>query len=108
MDYSYYQFEYKGAILDSDAFYSALPKAKAYISAITFGRADNSCDKRVLNAVCAVAEDMYESAASNISSETVGDLSITYANRTTEQDSRRRYDLARMFLANTGLLYRGR
>lgn len=104
-DYSYYTREYRGTQIEAEAEFSALQiRAEAYINKITFGRADDS--NGVKNAVCAVCEVYAAEAKDRVSSETVGRHTVAYRENPKSLE-KRAYQAASLFLANTGLMYRG-
>lgn len=112
--YEYYVSSY-GGDLSSDAFSKQIGKASAFISYLTMGRSTGETDAEQM-AACAVA-DVYAASAGRltsggISSENNDGYSVTYADAVNgeaieETVNRRAAAAARMYLANTGLLYRG-
>jgi hypothetical protein len=109
-DYEYYTTEYSGStVLESD-FTRLINKASAYLDRITFGRIEAPTDE-VRRAACEIAECIDQYADTDgISQQTVGSLTEVYAPGTTSKPKsleERQYEIARNYLANTGLLYRG-
>lgn len=108
-DYQFYTDIFKGTIIpDVYAFESAVIEASAYIEYITMGNVSKlkTIPDKVHMAVCAVAEVIYnESQQGSISSESVGNHSVSY-NTNRDFENNKAYK-ARLYLAGTGLLYRG-
>lgn len=115
-DYEYYSQEFHGNKIPEEKFPAAARDASRQIDYVTFGRlkaADDVPDK-VKEACCAAAEALYLTedavlkAAGGISSEKIGDLSVTYsAGSASGAVSGAVRDVIREYLANTGLMYRG-
>ena len=115
-DYAFYMTEYGGNVIPNEEFQRVITRASSYIKAITFSRVDeNNIPEEVKAAACAVAEVIYkaESSTEEKKSETVGKLSVSYV---TEQADgqikekvlrKKQYAAAYLYLATTGLLYRG-
>lgn len=111
VDYAYYTDTYHGSAVSAEAWPQYSRDAAAYLSAITFGRADRALPASLLEAckmaLCAVAEqDFAQAAGGEIASAANDGYSETYvtSGRTPEQ---RRYGAAAAYLAMTGLLYQG-
>lgn len=81
-------------------------QASAYIDAITSGKIQTATEE-VKNACCAVCDELYRAKQDGgiIQSESKGEWSVTYADRQSAEARLR--NAARVYLANTGLLYRG-
>lgn len=115
-DYEYYSQEFHGDRIPEDKFPAAARDASREIDYVTFGRleaADDIPDK-VKEACCAAAEVLYLTedaalkAAGGISSEKVGELSVTYsAGGTSGSAGGAVRDVIKKYLGNTGLMYRG-
>ncbi|MGI6663887.1 MAG: hypothetical protein ACOX3W_00450 [Christensenellaceae bacterium] len=116
-DYEYYTAKYGGTIVKESEFPVYEKRAEAYLNMITFGNIDDVTDE-VKMACCAVVDTYkrHELSADatlngNISSEKSGSYSVSYT--TGELDAQinknraELYDSALLYLANTGLLYRG-
>lgn len=107
--YEFYTNKYGGDLIPSNKFKRISIKATAYINAITFNRIDeNSISENIRLAVCEVAESIYsvEKNGGIKSSETVGKHSVSY--KTEDINTNKElYNIAKLYLANTGLLYRG-
>lgn len=115
-DYSYYKDEFHGNIVPEKSFERNALQASQYIDNVTFGRASTASEgtlTAVKNACCALAEIYYSGtvsprAASGVTSEKVGDHSVSYAaaeNVSTQQ--KRLRSAVKLWLGATGLLYRG-
>ena len=84
-----------------------------YIDDVTFGRIGSDVSDNVKNACCALAEVYYSGsisprAASGVTSEKVGNYSVSYAAaENTGTQSKRLRSAVRLWLGSTGLLYRG-
>lgn len=112
-DYQYYKNSFKGKLIPADDFDHAAILATQYIDNVTFGRIGSNVTDTVKNACCALAEIYYSGsvsprAASGVTSEKVGDYSVSYAaaeNVSTQQ--KRLTSTAKLWLGATGLLYRG-
>lgn len=99
-DYEYYTSGYGGTAIPQACWMPLALKATAKINELTFGRITEITDD-VKNATCHVAEIMYQG---DVVSESLGDMSRTYTNKTVEQKC---YDAACMWLGRTGLMYAG-
>lgn len=113
-DYTYYSETYLGtAIAEADYDRLAL-RASEYIDRITFGRAaeDEDYTDEIKKAACAIAEVLNEienDGASGVQSEKVGSHAVTYAQNSTklQTTNQRVIEAANLYLASSGLLYRG-
>lgn len=118
-DYSFYKTAYFGTLLSEEDFPKYCTRADAYLEELTSGRYANPdfSEKNVLAvkfAECSVAElcrQMETDVASNpsIEKETVGSHSVTYRGSADSAAgwSARIRDTICLYLAHTGLLYRG-
>lgn len=118
-DYAFYRDAYYGKLLSEEEFPEYATRADAYLDQMTTGRysASDIPEKfklAVKFAECAVAElcqQMEIDAAGNpsIEKETVGSHSVTYrgASDSASGWSSRIRDVICLYLAHTGLLYRG-
>ena len=112
-DYSYYKDEFHGKLVPEESFERNALQASQYIDNVTFGRIGSGVTNAVKNACCALAEIYYSGtvsprAASGVTSEKVGDYSVSYAaaeNVSTQQ--KRLRSAVKLWLGATGLLYRG-
>lgn len=113
-DFAYYQDTYKGAVLDAASFDLYARKATRIIKQYTFGRVkDDGIPEVVKMCCCELAEAEYKHEKSgdngNIASEKVGDYSVSYISKETQeqQHNSKVYKILALWLADTGLLYRG-
>lgn len=113
--YEYYQNDYGGMTITADRFQVCTAWASRLVDRITFGRvaklSDAECPDFVRDAVCAAA-DIYSSgmdaAERAVQSERNDGYSVTYANaKEISSVSREARSAAMMYLANSGLVYRG-
>ena len=105
-DYEFYTKEYKGSTIPEKAFDGLALKASFFIDYITFNRVKAPVIDQVKLAVCAVAEEIQKHEKNDgKSSESVGKHSVTYNTKGTVD--RKKISAANMYLAHTGLLYRG-
>lgn len=103
-DTAFYADVYHGS-LNGAELERSLRRANAYIGALML-RSPSPVPDEVKYAVCEIA-DMYntEDSRSGIVSENNDGYSVTYDNNRTAEN--KAYDIAVLYLANTGLLYRG-
>lgn len=112
-DYRYYKDEFRGSLIPDESFERNALQASQYIDNVTFGRIGSDVTSAVKNACCALAEVYYSGsvsprAASGVTSEKVGNYSVSYAaaeNSGTQQ--KRLKSAVKLWLGGTGLLYRG-
>lgn len=112
-DFDFYRDTFKGTLIeDKDAFSRMAIEASFFINEQTLGRIDIPSEEVKL-ATCAIAEVTHKEYTQNnedqIASETVGPHSVSYVKntKTIEEYDKEKSRLLRMYLANTGLLYRG-
>lgn len=114
--FTYYKEEYCGVKITKDAeFNRYVRKASAFIDQATYGRLTsmNSADipEEVEEATCALVDKMHDletSAGSTLASESNDGYSVSFRDTGDDQKQRREfYATIRMYLDNTGLLYRG-
>ncbi len=80
-----------------------LKRAAAELSLLTMGRSEENIGDNMAMCICEIAEHLYESSArSHIESENNDGYSVKYKNR-----DRKIAQIAKRYLAGTGLLYRG-
>ena len=114
-DFTYYEDTFLGTTIAEADFPRLALRASAVIDQITFGRAatDTENTNAIKNAMCAVAEEIQtQEAASNvdgITSESQGQYSVSYgANSNRARSNQRKLeDAAKVWLANTALLFAG-
>ena len=122
-DYTYYTTTYLGTLILSADFPRLALRASAFLDGVTFNRtlpvvtaaSDTTTIDKIKMAVCAVAEEIQKQDNSGgadgqgIQSESIGSNSVTYsagALQTLNSDQRLSR-AAKLYLGNTGLLYRG-
>lgn len=114
-EYGFYLNDYlKGreAALNKSDFDFYAVKATKVIEQYTFGRVETVTDD-VKNCCCELAENMQAEAKtserSGVTSEKVGDYSVSYASATDRhRESQQEYSrILHLWLGDTGLLYRG-
>ena len=135
-DFEFYQDGFYGNLIPMEDFPRFASRASDFIDYYTEGKAEQASDESILTlikkACCAIAEQMYldeqskaiaaksfaaalSSESGEIKSESVGSWSRSYATASdyvaksaSMKDSNASYAaIARQYLANTGLLYRG-
>ncbi|MDD2970193.1 MAG: hypothetical protein PHT21_11590 [Lachnospiraceae bacterium] len=116
-DYKFYTEEFKGSTIPDTAFLNAILRASIFVKYITFNRVDEtSTPEEVKLAACAVAEVFYkdmlarDEAGREKASENNDGYSVSYvtsANSQSETVEKKAYKEALMYLADTGLMYRG-
>jgi hypothetical protein len=117
-DYKFYTEKYIGSAIPETAFTEMERGASAYINYITHNRIkpDDLPEwvmERVKMATCAVAEICYKQATDEdsptVSSESVGNHSVSYSVSKKGFDERQREKLvnAKTYLHGTGLMYGG-
>jgi hypothetical protein len=109
--YEFYLTQYLGTAIAQADFERLSQKASAFIDQVTFGRAATETDTAVLekmsHATCAVAEEVQkiEKSGGSISSERVGNVSVTYAQALSPTKTME--NAAKTYLWDTDLMYRG-
>lgn len=124
-DYSFYKQNFFGTLVGENDFEAAAAKASAFLDYYTMGKAKDNAENNALKmACCAVAEQCYiermaiESSAESAKSggakvsETVGSYSVSYSTAADAAGlvSNARAGMAKaaqLYLAGTGMLYRG-
>lgn len=112
-DFNFYQETFKGTLIeDENSFNRMAIEASFFINEQTLGRIDIPGEEVKL-ATCAIAEvthkEYIQNSEDQIASETVGPHSVSYvkSTKTAEEYDKEKLRLLRMYLVNTGLLYRG-
>lgn len=120
--YDYYTGTYGGGTIPPERFNYFIREAGAYADYITFNRIKGlvTIPEEVKHAVCAIADNMFVSTDGTgivpsqlKSSESVGDYQVSYQSLYQSQTTisgqmeSRYYQVAKKYLAHTGLLYRG-
>ena len=125
VDFIYYRDSFGGATIPEANFIKLERKARVFIDYVTFDRLKNDAtliDDTVKECLCEIMECNYkldqeesETGGKLISSETIDQHSVTYAVSDVEKNEvdksrinfTKFYNIARQYLNNTGLLYRG-
>lgn len=125
IDYEYYKNSFGGTTIPETIFINYERKARTFIDNITFNRLQNDntlITNTVKDCICEIMECNFkleqketEADGKIIASETVDSHSVTYAISDVEKNeidkSRinkiKYYNIAKEYLGNTGLLYRG-
>ena len=114
-DYEYYNNEYllgKEALIIAADFNYYEAKAAGKVDYYTFGRLKTSTDipEEVKKCVCDIAEKLheYDKAVKGITSEKVGDYSVSYESKAVQKDNcdNEIKDCIKNYLSHTGLLSR--
>lgn len=110
VEYLFYKEEFQGELLPEALFNKYEVKARYFINQISFGRISMiPFTKEIKFSICAVAEKMrvFDLEGGIKSSESIGKKSINYyIERKTSREGIL-YKEAYIYLAGTGLLYRG-
>jgi hypothetical protein len=114
-DYTYYSTSFLGTAIAEAEFPALALKASAIIDQLTYGRAavDTEYQTQIKNAMCAVAEEVYSIENSDgseyITSESQGQYSVSFSQDAVESRNytQRYFDAARLWLANTFLMFGG-
>ena len=125
VDFIYYRDSFGGTTIPEANFIKLERKARVFIDDVTFDRLKNDTtliDDTVKECLCEIMECNYkldqeeaETGGKLISSETIDQYSVTYAVSDIEKNEvdksrinfTKFYNIARQYLSNTGLLYRG-
>lgn len=109
MDCTFYEKEYLGSKIPGESLGFYLKKAMAYLRQMAPLAANQPQRYEVKMALCALADVLYTDEQNGseygIASATNDGISVTYASAKTT--SQRAYDVLSLYLAGTGLLYRG-
>lgn len=113
-DYTFYSTTFGGTKITADKWNYYAGLASDYIDSATFGQAASVTDTSTLTlmkkACCLCAESVYnaeQSSNGTVSSERIGDYSVSYAGSSTAQQEKSMQMSVKRYLAHTGLLYRG-
>lgn len=110
--YLYYVGNFGGNTIPEADFTRLELKARVFIDNITFNRLqlDNTLvTESVKNAICEIMEVKYKITNDGgiKSAESVGNTSTTYVIDSTMTEDKQLYNIAKLYLSNTDLLYRG-
>lgn len=114
VDYNYYIKTYGGVEMPPSKFTALELRATKHINKITSNRIDfenidslgEEIEENIKLAVCSVIELLDKYSKNIISSEKTGDNSVTYVVSSSSKE-KEIYKEVRMYLADTGLLFRG-
>lgn len=118
-DYSYYVMQYVGNAISETDFPRLAARASSFIDYYTGGKAAGSSETtKLADACCAIAETYQiierakasaSSSSGEMASQTVGAYSVSYRSGMENAASAQAElsNIAKMYLAGTGLLYRG-
>ena len=107
-DYTFYTGQFGGSVIPQVAFNRWSNKASKFLDQVTFNRI-TTVNEDIQMACCEIAEIYYKADQTDgkeVSSESVGSHAISYV-ETGKSLEAKCYDAAKLYLANTGLLYRG-
>lgn len=125
VDFTYYSTSFGGTTIPEADFLKYERRSRAFIDDVTFDRLKNDATlitDTVKECLCEIMECNYkleqeeaETGGKLISSETIDQHSVTYAVSDIEKNEvdktrinfTKFYNIARQYLSNTGLLYRG-
>lgn len=125
VDFTYYTDNFGGTAITAESFNTYERKARVFLDNVTFNRlqADatlitaivKDCMCEIMDTNFNLDEKAKETDGSLISSETVGNTTTSYVISDIEKNSVDRsqinkakyYNIAKEYLSNTGLLYRG-
>ena len=115
VDFTYYSTSFGGTTIPETDFTKYEIKARTFLNNITFNRLTGesvTITEEVKNCMCEMMECKYnlDNSENVIASETVDNHSVTYAvNKTIieETEQQKLYRIAKLYLSNTNLLYRG-
>lgn len=113
--YSYYKDTYHGSALSESEFNYYAKRASANVDQYTFGRLtsmrSSDIPDAVRDATCAAAEELSsfdKTDGGRIASENNDGYAVSYRDTSgADYQNAELYDVIELFLANTGLLYRG-
>ena len=104
IDFDYYKNNFLGTLIPCEKFYHIEKKASAYVKNAILNK--NSDITEVKDAICATCELIFnEEKRNGIKSENNDGYSVTYSDNSCF--AQKVYDIITIYLANTGLLYRG-
>lgn len=111
VDYAFYSQAYGGKVSSED-FTKLEIQASSIVDYHTFNRVTDINDK-IRFAVCELIDylkQLEDAGGKEVSSESVGGYSVTYATNSNTQDpiKKKQRDIILKYLGNTGLMYRGR
>lgn len=117
-DYVFYALEYHGKLIPEENYEALATKASAFVDYYTMGKARNIPEHEAVKMACCACAEIYAGIESTqaqmvsggeLASESVGSYSRTYRSSAdvTASMNARLAEAVQMYLAPTGLLYRG-
>ena len=108
-DFDYYSNDFLGFLIPAAQFGYYAARASEYLDNLTLDQIPSPVPEAVRLACCSVAEVCYRlDTGGRISAEKAGDYSVSYEKAGTEGSRREQLRQAAMvYLADTGLVYRG-
>lgn len=109
VDYTFYSGTYGGKV-SIEEFTKLEIQASTIVDYYTFNRI-KEVDTKIKFAVCELIDylkQLEDNGGKEISSESVGDHSVSYVTEDTTTVSKKQRDIVKRYLGNTGLMYRGR
>ena len=115
VDFTYYSTSFGGTTIPEADFLKLERQARTFLNNITFNRLTGESaiiTNEVKDCICEMMECKYnlDNSENTIASETVDSHSVTYAvdkNAIEETEQQKLYRIAKLYLSNTNLLYRG-
>lgn len=116
VDYNFYENNFKGTLIPFEVFDIFNRDASVFIDYITLNRTKKFIEvpDEVKMATCSVAEYMYRTTDGTgitplqlKTSESIGDYQVSYQQMDNAEVETLYYRAAKVYLAHTGLLYRG-
>ena len=112
VDYKYYSKTFAGTAIPKPSFAAQEKKAEAFLNRITSGRVKRlpEIPNEVKDAICSMAEYIFKAdkKTPGIKSENVEGYAVSYGDSTMKSRDSELYSLAKNYLEDTGLLFRGR
>lgn len=108
VDFSFYRDTFLGASIAEKDFHRLALRASRFLDYYTQGRAEKNASMEALKMACCAVAEVYAQAEKKIgiASESVGSYSVSYVGESDMNSLMA--STARQYLANAGLLYRGR
>ena len=107
-DYTFYKDAFLGVEIGEQDFPRLALRASRFLDYYTRGRAAENPDLDALKMACCAIAEVYAKVGdkNGITSESVGSYSVTYSGAADANSAMA--SVARQYLSNTGMLYRGR
>jgi hypothetical protein len=107
VDFTYYTATYGGTLVKSADFIRISSMATAYIDQVTQGKIAGDVTDPIKMATCALMDELFkQEKGPEIASESAGKESRSYV-ASGKSNEQKLNDVIKMWLSNTGLLYRG-